>query len=632
MSTRRFVLLAVLAASVCLPLTAQQRPPARDAALPAIAGTCVISGAVTASDAGARPVRRATVTVASGDNRGSRSIATDDRGRFAIAGLAPGRYTVTVTKPGWVTTIYGARRPSRGTGMALALTEGQHVSDLALTLTRGAVITGRIVDQQGTPQVGIRPIVLQHRTLAGERVLAQAAPSGVASLSMVTNDRGEYRIYGLAPGTYFIAASLPSGGRLTTAEEIEWARQLAPAGQPAARGGPPPGPTVAYPPTYYPDATDAQGAAAIVLGAGEERGGIDLVLQQVFAAKVSGVVSGPDGQPLRGVQLFLIPTVRGTTVSTRQSAVSNPTGRFEFASVIPGQYTLSARGSDQTLPPAPLPRAPAGVPPPPPPPPPPAGGAVEFIPAGGMQRPMNLWAMSDLAVTSQDLDDVHVTLEPGLTISGRIAFDATTLTPPVDLTRVQVTVATPRTATGAMGLTGTMQTGNARADGTFEIHGVAPDSYVLSAFAPGGTPAMPWVLRSAMLGGQNIADRAVPIRRGMTLSDVVITFTDRSAELAGRLLDGAGRPAPEFFVFVFPADRTLWTPNAPRHLRAPTRPASDGSYRIAALPPGEYFVAALTEIDDADIFDAAFLEQVAAAAFKISIAEGEKKTQDLQIR
>jgi hypothetical protein len=66
-------------------------------------------------------------------------------------------------------------------------------------------------------------------------------------------------------------------------------------------------------------------------------------------------------------------------------------------------------------------------------------------------------------------------------------------------------------------------------------------------------------------------------------------------------------------------------------MRPPTRPASDGTYRVAALPPGEYYVAALTEIDDADIYDASFLEQVAAAAFKISIAEGEKKKQDLQI-
>ena len=243
---------------------------------------------------------------------------------------------------------------------------------------------------------------------------------------------------------------------------------------------------------------------------------------------------------------------------------------------------------------------------------------------------MDLWAMNEITVTSQDLSDVMVALEPGLTVTGRVTFDATTLVPP-DLTRVQVALATPRTATGALGIGGNMHMGNVKADGTFEIQGVAPENYVLSGFAPGGTPATMWTIRSAMMGAQNVADRPVPIKRGQPVSEIVITFTDRSTELSGRLLDAAGRPAPEYFVFVFATDRRYWTPSAPRHVRPPARPASDGTYRISAMPPGEYFVAALTEVDEADIFDAAFLEQVAAAAFKITIAEGEKKKQDLQI-
>jgi hypothetical protein len=67
-------------------------------------------------------------------------------------------------------------------------------------------------------------------------------------------------------------------------------------------------------------------------------------------------------------------------------------------------------------------------------------------------------------------------------------------------------------------------------------------------------------------------------------------------------------------------------------LRPPTRPASDGRYRIVGLPPGEYFIAALGDIGETDYLDAAFLEQVAAAAFKITLAEGEKKQQDLRLR
>lgn len=245
---------------------------------------------------------------------------------------------------------------------------------------------------------------------------------------------------------------------------------------------------------------------------------------------------------------------------------------------------------------------------------------------------MDLWASAEITVGPQDVTGLSIALEPGLTLSGRVTFDASASTPPADLSRVQITLVTPRgTSMSAPGVPLNMQTAPVRADATFQIPGVAPDTYVISGYAPGGSPDTPWIVKSVTMGGENVADRPVAIKSAARLSDVVITFTDRHAELSGRLVDTAGRPAPEFFVFVFSTNRAYWTPNAARHLRAPTRPASDGTYRIVALPPGEYFVAALTEVDDTDIYDSAFLEQVAAAAFKITLGEGEKKRQDLQV-
>jgi len=618
MTRERLILTAVALVFVLVaPMTARRQQAARDVRVPELTGTCVLAGVVTSDDAQARPIRRATIRISAGDVRFQRMTATDDRGRFVFAGLPAGRYTVNVTKPGWVTTTYGARKPGSGLGLAIALTESQQVTDLAVKLTPGAVITGRIVDQNGVPQGGVRPMVLQYRTLAGERVLTQAPMSGVSVLSMITDDRGEYRFYGLAPGTYYVAVSMPAGmGRLTTSEEVEWAQQ--PAATAAKQPAPPPGPAIAYPAVYYPGTTDLQNASAITLAAGEERRGVDLMLQPVTTARVAGRVTGTDGQPARGVQVVLNALgVRSSVENQRRTAVSNPDGAFEFASVVPGRYTLSARGSTQSGPP----------------PPPPASAEMPFIavsPGGG--RTMDLWASAEIAVSSQEVTGLAIALEPGLTIAGRVSFDAGTLAPPTDLSRVQVRIGTPRGAGAALpGMPMNMHAAAVKADGTFQIAGVAPESYVISGFAPGGSPDMPWIVKSVTLGGENVADRPVAIKSGMRLSDVVITFTDRHAELSGRLVDTAGRPAPEFFVFVFSTNRAYWTPNATRHLRPPTRPASDGTYRIPALPPGEYFVAALTEVDEADIFDATFLEQVAAAAFKISVAEGEKKRQDLQI-
>jgi hypothetical protein len=88
-------------------------------------------------------------------------------------------------------------------------------------------------------------------------------------------------------------------------------------------------------------------------------------------------------------------------------------------------------------------------------------------------------------------------------------------------------------------------------------------------------------------------------------------------------------PAPDYFVVVFPADRTLWRPGSRRVQTA--RPATDGGFSIRGLPAGEYLIGALTDLDPADVHDPAFLEQVAAAGIRIQLANGEQKRQDIQI-
>jgi hypothetical protein len=80
---------------------------------------------------------------------------------------------------------------------------------------------------------------------------------------------------------------------------------------------------------------------------------------------------------------------------------------------------------------------------------------------------------------------------------------------------------------------------------------------------------------------------------------------------------------------VFSTERAYWTPGSRRVQQA--RPASDGRYRLAGLPAGEYFVCALTDLDRSQLYDPAFLESLVSGSFKITLADGEKKTQDLKL-
>jgi hypothetical protein len=137
----------------------------------------------------------------------------------------------------------------------------------------------------------------------------------------------------------------------------------------------------------------------------------------------------------------------------------------------------------------------------------------------------------------------------------------------------------------------------------------------------------PGICRPA--GGADGLDGGLHVE-GRDPPELVVTVTDRPTEVAGRLQDSSGRPAPEYFILAFPADPARRRPGSYR-IRA-TRPATDGEFSIRGLPPGDYLIAALTDLDTNEWNDPALLEQAARAAVPVSLAEGERARQDLQIR
>jgi protocatechuate 3,4-dioxygenase beta subunit len=580
--------------------------PARDATKFAATGTAVIQGVLTSEESTPRPLRRALVSLGSG-GAASWTTVTDDSGRFVFPGLPAGRYLLAASKPGWVGADYGARRGGRGPGTTIALTDGQRVT-ANLSLLPGGVIAGRIVDQFGQPLAGVRPVVMEVRTIGGERTLSANAVRPIASALTSTDDRGEYRIYGLPPGTYVIAATPPPApaqvsARVVTAEEIRWARMTATSTTTVAATPPPaPGPSLGYAPVFYPGTTDAAGATDLVVTAGAERTGVDFSMVPVPMAKVEGVVTSSDGQPAQRVQLSLsnpdAPANPYDTPSNRVTA--SPQGRFVFPTVRPGRYRLTALGPS------------------------------------GRGTALDLYAISDVAVNGRDIDNIALTLQPGTTMSGKILFEGSAALPPVDparnITRTQIMVRPPA-APGAPTPRSDMYVTQADPNWTFSIAAILPGRYTMAVTgnALAGTAGQTWMVKSIVMNGRDVTDAPFEIRPNEPLADVVVTFTDRLSEIGGTIFDSAGRPAPGHFVFVFPTDRSAWTMTS-RRFRAPSQPSTDGRYRIAELPPGEYFVAALTEFDQLDMLDQAFLEQVAAAAIRVTVKEGERKVQDLRIR
>ena len=224
-------------------------------------GTAVLGGTIVTDGATPRPVARVMVTITNTDRRSTWYAITDAQGHFQVSDLPGGRYSLVANRPGYLSTYYGASKPWRGPSVPISVADGERITDLSLTMSWGAVITGTIRDVLGQPMSGIRVQIMEPRTLNGERVLTPVFNVSNGLATNATDDRGIYRLYGVPPGSYVVGASatVTPGTRLTTAEEVEWARRqvggpatTGPVGVGAASAPPDLGQSVGYGPVFYP--------------------------------------------------------------------------------------------------------------------------------------------------------------------------------------------------------------------------------------------------------------------------------------------------------------------------------------------------------------------------------------------
>jgi hypothetical protein len=168
-----------------------------------------------------------------------------------------------------------------------------------------------------------------------------------------------------------------------------------------------------------------------------------------------------------------------------------------------------------------------------------------------------------------------------------------------------------------------------RDDGTFEVIGIIPGQYRLTATSRTATQLTGIWVRSAVSAGRDLLDTPITFTPGQTPSDIVVTLTDRHSAIFGSLSTPAGQPASDYSVLVFPADRGLWAPDSRRTRSA--RPATDGAFTFDDLPMGAYLLAAVDDLEPADLADAAFLAAVASAGVPVTLGQGERKRQDLRL-
>jgi protocatechuate 3,4-dioxygenase beta subunit len=246
---------------------------------------------------------------------------TDEEGRFAFEGLAPGEYRLDVQRTGFAPLFNPGTRPG-----TIQLAAGQSVDDVRVQLQRGGVITGKVLDPSGEPFADARIMVM--RRVAG-------APGGTASRfipapmqgQQQTNDLGEFRVSGLAPGEYYVAAmrGLSGPGGATPAPQSNGSVRTV------------------FTTTYYPGTTDSTGAQSVIVESGKEVNSLIFTMQSAPAFRVSGFVVDENGAPVSHAMVMLMGDPRnGMFMGPAGNTQTQDDGRFVIGDVAAGSYRVTA--------------------------------------------------------------------------------------------------------------------------------------------------------------------------------------------------------------------------------------------------------------------------------------------------
>ena len=535
-------------------------------------GTAKISGRVIAADTGS-PIRRAQININSRDAQFSRSITTDSEGRYEIASLPAGRYRLFVDKAGYVALEYGQARPFEA-GKPLDIAAGQALEKLDFSLPRGSAITGRITDEFGDPITDVQVQALRYQFANGERQLV------IAGRSAQTDDLGAYRIFGLMPGDYIVRASMRPNMRPEPRNaEVE------PTG---------------YPGTYYPGVTDVTQAQTVTAMLGQEVNSVGFPLVPARLARISGSVTGSDGRPLAGAMVMIRPRGGIGLAALRMNIAGNgggrvrPDGTFQLANVPPGEYVLDVQQRPQAI------------------------RSLQDLAVAQLE-----FASMPLSVSGGDIENITIMTTPGVTVSGRVAYEGQGAPKP----GLQVIAVAPSGGPSPISMlinSKALGSGRVNQDGTFQLRGIAGPQMIRAQGTPVG-----WALKSVTLDGADITDTAYDFRPGNNVSGLVVTLTDRLSEVTGGVRDARGQPVADYVLVAFAEDARLWGAQS-RHVQT-TRPNQNGTFSVKGLPPGRYLAAAVPALENGLQNDPAVLEQLRSRAHSFSLTEGQTLNLNLEI-
>ena len=431
------------------------------------------------------PLRRAQISAfaAEGGPAAVRRVATTDgQGKWELTELPAGRFNITASKAGFVTLQYGQRRPFEP-GTPVVVADGQTLEKLDLSLPRGSVITGRITDEFGEPigQAQVQAMRYQYSP-DGQRRLATGNSGS-------TDDRGEFRLYGLMPGEYYVQAGV---------------RGLVIANGGPAGTGPQP---ETFASAYYPGTPNVGEAQAVSLNIGQEAT-VQFQLTPARMTRLTGVVVNSEGQPVAGASLSMVTPMGDNGWMSSSAGITAGDGSFTITNVASGEHSISVN------------------------------------PVRNLE---GAESASYAFTAGAETMNVRIQTGTGAMVTGRVIWEGGSPRPPGQLPlRVMIQQAAQSIPT----LRGTPPTadGSINDDGTFRLAGAWGKGFVRVTGIPTG-----WVLKTVTADNEDITDVTLDLTNRAELDNVRIVLTDKQTDLSGQVTDTRGTALKDYVVVLLPS-------------------------------------------------------------------------------
>jgi hypothetical protein len=461
------------------------------------------------------------------------------------------------------------------------------MTDLQIKLTPAGIVTGRVSDFKGEPITGVQVSLLRSSfNPLGQRNLTSTA-------SAFTDDRGEYRLFWIPQGRYFLSVSAPQSAivSLVLGASTFFVDRT-------------------FPTTYYPGAPDPSRAVTIDVQPGREVTGMDIVVNPPPTYRIRGrVIDGVTGQPPRTASVTLAPrqeivTSGGVTFTGGPGASTtyNPNGTFEIRNVIPGSYWLRAQGGTNLDEPI-NPNAVANV-----------RTASELLDRVLTSR---VSTQIPVDVVAGDVNDVAVTLTPGVSVPVQLTVEGQELSSIGGYDRIQVFL-----RPTSQGFTPLTQRSTFGPDGLGTLNNIQPGEYrveVPLVQQPG------LYLKEAQFDRTDVLTSPWQVTSG-TRGILTLVLSNKAGQVEGTLTDAFSQPVP--------GTQVLLIPDQPRDRPELFKTAvtdQNGHYTFRGVAPGNYKVFSWESIEPNSWFDRELLSQYEQQGRQVRVQEGSKETVDVRI-